>query len=496
MPLARPEQPVADLVARLIEYPEAEWLEFKENNFQPDVIGEYISALSNSAAIIGRRVAYLIWGVRDSDRSIVGTAFAPETKKVGNEPLENWLSRLLSPRPSIQFAIGNVDEHPVVALTIPAALREPVQFKGVAYIRVGSQKKKLSEYPEKARLLWQALGSSSFESGIARHGLDAVEVLELLDYPAYFHLFKKPHPETRSGILESLHSSSLIAPDDMGRWAITNLGAVLFARNLDQFSSLSRKAVRVIRYSGNARIKTIKEQEVSRGYAAGFADLVKYIVDQLPENEIIGQALREVVPMYPELAIRELVANALIHQDFVISGAGPTVALFNNRIEISNPGRPLIDPSRFIDYEPRTRNEALGRAMRRVGICEERGSGWDKIGFEVELHGLPAPLVEATEDFTRVVLFAPKAFNEMDRSERIQAVYLHACLRYVARERMTNTSLRERFKIDRTNAAVASRLIREAIRDKVIALADPQVQGFAQRSYVPFWAAPGDPASA
>jgi len=282
----------------------------------------------------------------------------------------------------------------------------------------------------------------------------------------------------------------------MGRWAITNLGAVLFARNLDQFSSLSRKAVRVIRYSGNARIKTIKEQEVSRGYAAGFADLVKYIVDQLPENEIIGQALREVVPMYPELAIRELVANALIHQDFVISGAGPTVALFDNRIEISNPGRPLIDPSRFIDYEPRTRNEALGRAMRRVGICEERGSGWDKIGFEVELHGLPAPLVEATEDFTRVVLFAPKAFNEMDRSERIQAVYLHACLRYVARERMTNTSLRERFKIDRTNAAVASRLIREAIRDKVIALADPQVQGFAQRSYVPFWAAPGDPASA
>ncbi len=89
---------------------------------------------------------------------------------------------------------------------------------------------------------------------------------------------------------------------------------------------------------------------------------------------------------YPELAIRELVANALIHQDFFISGAGPMVEIFENRIEITNPGSPLVSTARFIDTPPRSRNETLASMMRRFGICEERGSGIDKVITQVELY--------------------------------------------------------------------------------------------------------------
>jgi hypothetical protein len=98
--------------------------------------------------------------------------------------------------------------------------------------------------------------------------------------------------------------------------------------------------------------------------------------------------------MFPELAVRELVANALIHQDLFVTGAGPMVEIFDDRIEITNPGEPLVDTQRFVDTPLKSRNEGLASLMRRFRICEERGSGIDKVVQQVELFQLPAPLFE------------------------------------------------------------------------------------------------------
>lgn len=164
------------------------------------------------------------------------------------------------------------------------------------------------------------------------------------------------------------------------------------------------------------------------------------------------------------------------------------VELFDERIEITSPGAPLVDPARFVDASPRSRNEGIAAMMRRAGICEERGSGWDKVGFEIELHQLPAPLIEVPESHTRVVLFDPKTLREMAKEERLRAVYLHACLRYVSRQSLTNASLRDRFGIRPENSAVASRLIGEAVEAGFIAPFDPNA-GKKYMRYVPSWAA-------
>ena len=194
--------------------------------------------------------------------------------------------------------------------------------------------------------------------------------------------------------------------------------------------------------------------------------------------------------MYPEIAIRELVANALIHQDLFVTGAGPMVEIFGDRIEITNPGEPLVDTQRFVDTPPKSRNEALASLMRRFRICEERGSGIDKVVFQVELFQLPAPLFEKPEGFTKATLFAHKPLAAMDKADRVRACYLHACLRYVTRVPMTNTSLRERFGIAEKNASMASRLLNEAVEAGLIVVADPEA-GTRIRQYLPFWAAPG-----
>src|SRR5260370_35045182 len=110
--------------------------------------------------------------------------------------------------------------------------------------------------------------------------------------------------------------------------------------------------------------------------------------------------------MYPEKAIRELVANALIHQAFAVTGAGPMVEIFADRLEITNPGEPLVDTLRFIDTPPRSRNEVLAALMRRMKICEEGGTGIDKVIEAVEMYQLPAPDFQATLGSTKAMLFA------------------------------------------------------------------------------------------
>ncbi len=477
----------AALVGELSRLPqETEWVEFKVNHAKPEDIGEYISALANSAAILGKRLGYVVWGIENETHALVGTTFAPHAFKVGNEELENWLLRLLDPKLSFRFIETSIDGKKFVVLEIEAAFRHPVTFQGRDFIRIGSYTKNLKDHPEKERDLWRAFDRTPFEDGVARGRVSPTRVLELLDYPSFFELLHRSLPADQPLIIEALAEDGLIRASDAGGWDVMNVGGILLARRLDDFPGLRRKAVRVIQYRGNARLDTVKEQVGVKGYASGFAGLLEYISGILPSNEVIGQAFRRVVPMFPELAMREIVANALIHQDFFVTGAGPMVEIFDDRVEVSNPGLPLIDTDRFLDHAPRSRNEKLASLMRRMGVCEERGSGVDKVVAQIELYQLPAPIFEAAADATRAVLFAHRPLSQMAREDRVRACYLHACLKYVNREYVTNTSIRQRFGIADHNIATASRLLREAVDARVILPYD-EAAGPKYMKYVPWW---------
>lgn len=465
---------------------EREWVEFKENNESPEMIGETAAALSNSARLRGEPYGYMVWGVRDGSHEIVGTAFQPAEARKGNEELEHWLVRQLTPRLDLRFYELERAQGRVVILEIPAALHTPVQFSGTEFIRIGSLKKPLKGYPEKERELWQVLNASRFEQGVAKAGIDADEVLRLLEYPKYFELTEQPLSSNKQGILARMASDGLIV-DSLHGWSVTNLGAILFAKNLSEFGALGRKGLRVIRYAGRNRVKTLHEAPGNKGYAVGFEAAIEYI-HSLSASEDIGQALRRQVHAYPKLAIRELVANALIHQDFTLTGTGPMVELFEDRIEISNPGRPLVDTLRMMDEPPRSRNESLAALMRRMNMCEERGSGIDKVVFEVELHQLPAPSFVLKDQSMVVTLYAHRELKDMSKDERMRACYQHACLKYVSNDVLTNPSLRERFNIAEKNAAQATRIINDTIEAGLIKPADPENKSRKLMKYLPFWA--------
>ncbi len=462
-------------------------LEFKQNNTDPKLIAKLCSALSNAARVAQQDCAFVLWGVQNDDHRIVGTDFDPDKQTVGNHVFQLWLAQRLSP--SIAFTFRSV-AHPdgrVVILEIPAATTAPVTVDDIAYIRIGSATPKLSDYPERFQKLVDNMRPFTWEKGIAKSFLDEDVVLNLLDYPAYFKLTGQALPDNRKGIFERLSADQLLVKDVGGRWNITNLGAILFANDLEQFdSAIARKAVRFVAYDGNNKASTVTHrQDGKKGYATGFEGLVNYISNLLPQNEHIGSAFREAHRLYPEIAIRELIVNALIHQDMTITGAGPQVELFSDRLEITNPGEPLVQTDRMIDLPPRSRNEALASLMRRMNLCEEQGSGLDKVIISVELFQLPPPKFQADEHSMQVVLYAPRSFADMTVEERVRACYQHAVIKYLNGERMKNATLCKRFGIETKNAAQTSQVIKVALARELIQVADSD---HPRAGYIPCWA--------
>jgi predicted HTH transcriptional regulator len=463
------------------------WVEFKHENTDPDSMGKRVSALSNAARIEGQDTAYMVWGVEDGTHHVLGTSFEPDATKARGQPLPLWLAQSLQPSPAFGFRVVAHTLGRLVLLEIPAAPGAPVCFQNIPYVRIGSATPKLTDYPERFQRLIERLRPYRWESEVARAYVSADEVLTLLDYPAYFRLTRQPLPDNRVGILEKLAADRFITADVGGQWNITNLGAIVLAARLSAFDpGLSRKGVRMVAYGGPNRAATVTHRhDEDRGYAAAFEALIETLTAWLPRNEHIGAALREAHPLFPALAIRELLANALIHQDMTITGAGPQVEVFGDRIEITNPGRPLVAADRMIDLPPRSRNEALSSLMRRMGFCEEQGSGLDKVLSAVELFQLPPPLFQPEDGAMRVVLYGPRSFADMTPDERVRACYFHAVLKFLSGEKMKNATLCARLGIDAKNASQASQVIGKALEAGLIRVADPD---HPRAGYVPKWA--------
>lgn len=246
----------------------------------------------------------------------------------------------------------------------------------------------------------------------------------------------------------------------------------------------------MIKYDGTSRSNAVLDEYDSRGYALQFEALMETVRQNLPVQEIIEGGLREVRPVYPPPALREFIANALVHQDLTIDGVQLTVEIFDDRVEICNPGTPLIPVERFVD-ETRTRNQELSDLMRMARICEARGSGVDRALESIEDALRPAPKFETGTHSLTVVLSGENSFESMPPEDRAWAIYLHVCLCYSRRKQANNGSMRQRFGLPQSKSTVVSQAISTAI-DLGLILYDPAAGGSKRLArYIPFYADPG-----
>ena len=449
-------------------------LEFKEakNQFDFGRLQQYCVALANEGG------GTLLLGIANKPpRLVVGSQAFPDAVKTAQ---------------ALFHAIGfrvDVDAvaHPegrVVVFHIPSRPRGTAyHLDGKYLMRAGEALVPMSE--DQLRRIF-AEGEPNWLEEHAVTGADAQQVVEMLDAQTFFELLKLTYPTDRSGVIDRLQRERLI-DDQGGSYAVRRLGALLLARRLEDFPDLAHKAPRVVVYTGNSKLETRLDQTGSKGCAVGFQGLVQFVMDQLPQNEVIEDALRKAVKLVPEVVVRELTANALIHQDFAVGGASVMIEVYANRVEFSNPGEPIVPVERFIDgYQ--SRNERLADLMRRFGICEEKSSGIDRVVQAAEVYQLPAPDFRAAHRRTVVTLYGPRPFEEMDRNDRVRACYQHCALKWVMAEKMTNQSLRERFRLGEDKAAIASQIIAAATETGLVKPDESVGKSRKFARYLPFWA--------
>jgi len=403
---------------------EHQHLEFKEAKTQYDwkKLLEYCVALANEGG------GHLVLGIADKPpRPVVGTA-AYSNEISTAEQIFNTLSF------RVDVASVARPDGRVVVLTVPPRPRGTAyHHQGKYLMRSGGELVPMSE--DRLRGIF-AEGQPDWLEEHSRTGLNAEEVISLLDTQRFFELLNLPYPTDRQGVLDRLQNERLVDHQD-GSFAIRRLGALLLAKQLNDFADLERKAPRVVVYQGNSKLETRLDQSGVKGYAVGFQGLIRFVSNQLPQNEVIEDAIRKEVKLVPEIVLRELIANALIHQDFTITGASVMIELYENRLEISNPGEPVVPVERFIDgYQ--SRNERMASLMRRMGICEEKSSGIDRVVQAAEMFQLPAPDFRGGHRRTTVTIYGPTPFDAMDREDRVRATYQHCALKWVMSDKMTN----------------------------------------------------------
>ncbi|MCY4100538.1 MAG: putative DNA binding domain-containing protein [Rhodobacteraceae bacterium] len=476
-----------EIVKDLLEQSESEWLEFKHNSSDPESIGQLISAISNGSCIKNKSSGWVVWGIEDNTQEIVGTTFDPYKMKKGNEELKLWLLKYLNPAIQFNFTKCVVDCKNIVLLEIPAAKYAPISFMGERKVRIGSNTRNLLDFPEAERSMWENFNTSPQEERSTATGLKTKEVVNLLNYEAYYDLFKRSIPSSEELILEELKNEGFVEKSDMQRWTITNLGALLFAKNLNDFNGLERKTINLIMYQGRSRVNSINREEFGDGYALSLQKVLQKLDSIIPHKEIIHEGRRTTKKVYPDLALRELLANALIHQDINLTNTLILIEVFEDRIEITNPGTSLVEIDRLIDSTPKTRNEKIASFMRRAGFCEEAGTGADRVVHETEVNNLPPPLWEEFDGSFRAKLYASKDFRYLTQEDRVRACYLHTCLMHLEGRAMNNTTLRKRFGISQGNQAQVTRVINLALDEGVIKKIDP-LQGRRYAQYTPIWA--------
>jgi ATP-dependent DNA helicase RecG len=458
-------------------------LDWKANlSDHKDRLAEHLMAFANYP-----NGGSLVFGVADSGQ-LVGVDQAAVAQMANT--LANIGRDAIEPPLALDHAVVDFKGVPVLLVHVPEQGVKPVHRRGKtieeSWVRSGGSTRKASRQEVGALMLnsatphWEELRASTL--------LDLNDVLARLDVATIAKLLERPLPNEPAELGQWLLAEGLVVADGRGFY-ITNFGAIAAARKLDDFGSLERKRIRVIRYRGTNKVNTIDELPGNKGYAVGFEGLIGYLKRSLPHSEVIQQSLRTEVSVYPEIALRELIANALIHQDFTVTGAGPMVEIYDDRIEITNPGTllPGKRPDRLIGTTPESRNEQLASSFRRYRICEERGTGFQKVVREIELFGLPPLVFTLQENAFRVTLYAPRKFSEMSQTERIEACYQHAVLQYLSSSTLTNTTVRERFKLHEKYRNQITNLIGDAVDSGRIKRKDAG-SGKKFAEYLPYWA--------
>lgn len=470
------DQDVAAMVAPLLALPrETRSLEFKaaREQYSYDRLLEYCAALANE------RGGRIILGVTDQPpRTVCGTRAFPHP-----QDLERKLHEKLALRITVEECW--LEGKRIVVVTVGSRpVGQAVHVDGRYLMRQGESLVPMT--PDHLR----AILSETTEPFLSRpvcNPLPATRVHEIIDTAAYFRLADIATPENPEDQCRRLATRRFLIRHDDGSYAPTGLGSALFAHRLDDIPELRHRRLRFVEYRGKDRTDARRDLITSGGYAIEFERFLELVNSAVPVDERIHAAHRQTVPMYASVALRELVANAIVHQDFESTPSLVVVELYEDRLEVTNPGLPLMDTRRFVE-DTRPRNPDFAMVMREMGMCEARGSGIQRALVANEETGAADPSFHEGDGLTKATLIGKHDFTTMSTHERTWAVFMHACRLYAARSAMTNSTFRKRYALPPGRSSLVSLAIQQTVDEGLIRPQDAESTSKRYARYLPFYA--------
>ncbi|MEA2104081.1 MAG: putative DNA binding domain-containing protein [Candidatus Cloacimonadota bacterium] len=358
------------------ERTETEWIEFKANYFDPQLIGEYISALSNSACLCEKDYGYLVFGVENKTHKIIGTNFFPKTAKgKGNEGLEPWLTRLLFPRIDISIIEYNYENKHIVIFRIDPTQNTPVKFKGIAYIRVGEHKHKMSEHPEKERKIWNKKEKYDWSKQIIKDA-SVNDLDETAISMARKHFIEK-NPKLTEEVAEWNTIDFLNKAKITIRGEITNTAIILLGKpESEHFLDRGKAQITWILKDTNG-IK-IDYELFFPPFLINVEEAVKKIRNLKLRYIITNTLFPTEILTYEPWVIREALHNCIAHQDYELSGR-IIIMEESDQLIFSNLGSFLPENIKNVILQEfsleKLRNPFLANAMVNLNMIDTIGSG-------------------------------------------------------------------------------------------------------------------------
>lgn len=465
--------------------------ELNELDWKQDLSGnkeklkKHLSAFSNYAG-----GGFIVFGVEDK------TGHLLDITSELSEKISSLISELartgVDPAISTNFFSLNFKDHHLYVCHISESVEKPVYVKSnqmieTPFIRAGGTSRPMTR--EEIRYTTMNSRHLRYEEMPALLPTEIENDWEpFFDFSQIQNRLKRNSFSSKESWYEFLYNLKLLIKTD-AKFLPTNLAIITAAKDFSHFPGYEKLDVRIIAYRGINKFDVKLDRSFVQGYSLCLDQLIEEIMKLIPIHEQIKSATRLSTPEMPELAIREIISNAVIHRDYHIANSRLLIEIYSNRIEVTNPGSLVSEVSidRLIDHPSKTRNEVLADLMRNLGFAEERGSGIDKAVGICETLGLPPLRFINEQDYFKAIIYSLKPFSEMDKYERIEAVYQHACLNHVITSKTTNKSIRERFKFSDKDSTKVTRLINDVLKSKKIKLANPEATR-KDYHYIPYWA--------
>ncbi len=393
------------MIEDLLRRNEGKTLEYKENTKSLSGIVRTVVAFANTAGGV------LLIGVRDKDKALIGVS-NPLKKE---EKLANAVSDSISPLMIPDIEICSLRDRQFLVVTVPHIASGPsyVKSKGPeagVYIRLGSTNRQADA--ETISNLKLNASNKSFD--------ELITTADTIDRKYLKTIFRRVRKSPTDKQCQSLG----IYADKTTPLTPTLGGVLMFGK--DRLKALPDSAIRCARFQGLTRTTFIDAKDIETPLPTAIDEAVMFVERHSQTRYVIDKIVRTEESQFPPLAVREAVINSVLHSDYSMKGTSIQIAIFDDRIEITNPGGLPYGQTmeKAMSGYSRLRNRVLGRVLQELRVIERWGSGIPRIIDLCVQAGLKPPRFEEAGNHFRTTIFS-EPVGESDLQEAEVALIEH-----------------------------------------------------------------------